>query len=998
MISARRFGFRSPFVAPSLTTTLRTDDVRRLVTRHHVSVLMIASLVVCVGSAAPAVAQFVSTSSIEGAVTDESGGILPGVSVTLTSPALQVSSLVQVTNSEGHYAFEQLRAGVYQLRYELSGFTPLIRSDLQLGVGFSAKVNIVLKVGSVAETVTVSGASPIVDVTTTTAAKTLSAQLVNDLIPTSRMVGDMSRLVPSMITTSAPNIGQLGLGTTGGYNAFGDTGQNVMIDGLEIRSNTYPDFSSAEEVDVKMFANSADVSIPGAVWNIVTKSGGNQFHGRLSELYINPKFQGDNLDATLRSQGLSYPNSLKYFTDFGADLGGKIVQDKLWFYGNFRDRQNKQAIPGLSAAPGPDGQYGTADDVPYFPVIFTRNYTGKLSYQPSPKYQFIAFYAEDYSVNNGAGVSSKGAQRFIPEEASTNETFNPTNWRGEFRAILKDNLVFNAQSGRVSYVVDYEDSPSCDPTKPASWDRNTQIFTGCSVDTVAGNFAEAIRPRYEWVNQGKLTYSPQAFLGGSHEVMIGYRTWIQQGATNIPVHPAGDYQLTFDVVNGVPHQPAEIIFFNAPVTQANREHSYSGYINDRWEAGKRLTLNLGVRYDYDHSFVPAQTKPQGPFGGAGTFSQFEGNTWKNWSPRFAFAYDLTGDAKSVIKGTIGVYNAEMADSFASPFNQNGEVATDYRWHDLNHNNNYDPGEVNLDTNGPDFISITGAANNIFNPNLQRPHEDEFGASFDREIMPNTSVRAGYVYKRMVGTIDTVNVLRPPSDFTIALTRRDPGPDGIVGTADDGGLITVYDYPKALAGSAYVGNQMLNRPDSQADHYHTIEFTLNKRMTGNWAALTSFSTTKFHRWLVGTIQSPNDNYYPIDETWNWVYKVNGTYRFPYDIMVSGLFDLQPGIRGQRTYVFRAADPNGGPALQGQSTVTLRLDPYGSEVGPIRPSLNLRAAKVFRLPKGRLQLSVDALNALNTNTFWAMTFVSGPTYGYGTSFTNPRALQFGATFQY
>ena len=170
------------------------------------------------------------------------------------------------------------------------------------------------------------------------------------------------------------------------------------------------------------------------------------------------------------------------------------------------------------------------------------------------------------------------------------------------------------------------------------------------------------------------------------------------------------------------------------------------------------------------------------------------------------------------------------------------------------------------------------------------------------------------------------------------------------------------------------------------------------MTRNWSLLTSLSTTKFHRWLVGTIQSPNDNYFPLDETWNWVYKLNGTYRLPYDVLVSGLFDLQPGIRGQRTYVFRAADPNGGPSLQGQSTVTLRLEPFGAEIGPIRPSLNLRVAKVVPLPRGRLQVSVDALNALNTNAFWLMTFASGPTFGYGTAFTNPRALQFGAAYTF
>ena len=231
---------------------------------------------------------------------------------------------------------------------------------------------------------------------------------------------------------------------------------------------------------------------------------------------------------------------------------------------------------------------------------------------------------------------------------------------------------------------------------------------------------------------------------------------------------------------------------------------------------------------------------------------------------------------------------------------------------------------------------------------------------------------------------------------MALTR-DPGPDGVVGTADDGGNVVAYDYPKAAAGSAY--RRRAVEESTISDHYNTVEFTLNKRLTGKWSGLASVSTTKFHRWLVGTISSPNDNYFPLDETWNWVLKLNGTYRFPHEIIVSGLFDLQPGVRGQRTYVFRTADPGGGPALQGQATVTMRMDQYGTEVGPIRPSLNLRLAKVFQLAgSNRLQLSVDALNALNTNTFWAMTFVSGPTFGYGTSFTNPRALQFGVTYQF
>jgi outer membrane receptor protein involved in Fe transport len=957
-------------------------------TRWTLFILLVV-LATALGAASPARAQFVATASIEGSVTDESGGALPGVTVTASSPALQVGQVTAVTDPDGRYRLVQLPLGVYQVKYELSGFQSMIREGLQLSTGFAAKVDIVLKVGAVSETVTVSGASPIVDVKTTTSGQLLSAAQVNDLLPTARMYGDMSRMIPGMVTTSAPNIGSLGLGSSGSFSVYGSTGQNILVDGLEIRSNTYPDFSSAEEVDIKTFANGADITTPGAVWNIVTKSGGNQFHGRYAEQYINKAFQSSNIDDTIRAQGLSIADSVRYFSDWNSDLGGKIVKDKLWFYGNFRDRENRRAVAGLASAPGPDGIYGTGDEPPYYPIVYTRNYTGKLSYQPTPRYQFVAFYAEDYTVNDADLLTARAAQRFIPYEAATYETYNPTNWRGEFRATIRDNMLFNAQSGRVSYVVNYKDTPGSE-TIPARWDRNTGIFTGGSVDGAGSNYGETTRPRVRWVEQGNLTYLPHTLLGGGHEFKIGYRVWIMQGASNVPNHAAGNYQLTYDVVGGIPHQPVEIQVFNAPITQVNRENSYSGYLNDKWAVGRRLTLNLGVRYDYDHSFVPEQTKVQGQFGGAGTFPRFEGNTWKDWSPRFGLAFDLTGDAKTVIKTTFGTYGGVMEDTFASPFNKNGAVVTTYHWHDLNGNSNYDPGEVNLDTNGTDFISITGAANNVFNPNLKRPQEREFTTSFDRELVANTSFRAAYVYKRMARTIETVNILRPFGAYDLARTVIDPGPDGVVGTADDGGPVTIYDYEAAYRGSNFVGNEMQNRPSDRDDYYQTVEFTLRRRTTEKWGLVTSFSTTKNHRYLVGIPQSPNDLFFPLDETWIWVYKVNGSYRLPYGFIASGLFDVLPGLPGQRTNIFRG--------LPQSSTVTIRLEPYGAHNGLVRPTLNVRLAKQVKLGKGQFLASIDALNALNSNAFWGLTFASGPTFGYGTIFTNPRALQFSATYQF
>jgi hypothetical protein len=324
------------------------------------------------------------------------------------------------------------------------------------------------------------------------------------------------------------------------------------------------------------------------------------------------------------------------------------------------------------------------------------------------------------------------------------------------------------------------------------------------------------------------------------------------------------------------------------------------------------------------------------------------------------------------------------------YNPNSAVVTTYRWRDLNGNSDYDSGEVNLDTNGPDFISITGSANNIINPNLRQPHTHEITGSFEHELRPSMSARALYVYRHIVDDYQDVNILRPFDAFSSQIVRLDPGPDGVTGNADDGGSVTVYDYPVAYRGSSFVGNQRTNRPSDREDHYQTLEFTLNKRSEGRWGILTSFSATQNHRWLVGIPQSPNDNYFPIDTTWAWGYKASGSYRLPYDVQFGAVLDLQNGAYGQRTYTFRS--------IPQSSTVTLRLEPYGGEKGPMRSLVNLRASKIFKFGTRNVQVDADALNAFNSNTAWIQTYVSGPTYGYVTQIVSPRVLRLGISYEF
>ena len=174
-------------------------------------------------SAGPAAAQFLSTSSIGGTVADDTGSVLPGVSVLLTSPALQVSRLQTVTDATGRYQFPDLQAGLYQIRFELSDFQPLVREGLQLSVGFAAKVDAVLKIGTLGEVVTVTGASPVVDVATTGGRQLFSGEMLNDLIPGSRLNSELGRMTPGLTATSPANIGLLGAAAAGGFATYGET-------------------------------------------------------------------------------------------------------------------------------------------------------------------------------------------------------------------------------------------------------------------------------------------------------------------------------------------------------------------------------------------------------------------------------------------------------------------------------------------------------------------------------------------------------------------------------------------------------------------------------------------------------------------------------------------------------------------------------------------------------------------------------------------------------
>src|SRR2546425_1438007 len=286
--------------------------------------------------AGTASAQNITSSSIDGVITDQSGGTLPGVTVTISSPALQVPQLVQTTDGQGHYRFIDLPRGTYQLRFEIQGFDPLVRPGLEVNAGFAARINVQMKVGSVQETVTVSGASPVVDLTTTRGGQNVSTDLISIALPGLKQMADVIAMTPGLHSTDGYKPGAIGLNGRSRFNTYGidsgNTNVTVMVDGFKIIANSQPDFANSIETDVKTYGNSAEVKEAGALINVITKSGGNDYHGRYSDFYM--RQPASNITSDLTARGLTVGTSLQNYNDLFADLGGRIQRDKIWFYGS----------------------------------------------------------------------------------------------------------------------------------------------------------------------------------------------------------------------------------------------------------------------------------------------------------------------------------------------------------------------------------------------------------------------------------------------------------------------------------------------------------------------------------------------------------------------------------------------------------------------------------------------------------------------------------------
>src|SRR5207253_2829372 len=416
--------------------------------------LVVAVLAACLLASTHAFAQgggASTTGSINGRVADSSNAVLPGVTVSASSPAL-MGVQTSVTDGGGNYRFPALPPGTYTVTFELPGFNTLKRENIQIAMGFTATVNVELAVASLTETVTVTGDSPVIDTSSTRVQQNFKLEALQE-IPNSRDLWSLLAVTPS-VTMGRIDVGGNRAGTQTGYTAYGYSGQNrVLVEGINTTEGTagagfYVDYGSFEEVFLGTIGQGAEMPTPGVQSQMLGKSGGNKFQGELYQDYERNSFQSDNIIDKMPAKFLLGPanaagirdhaNELQLYRDFNLNVGGPIAKDKLWWYFSYRNQKNSVGQPNFV---GPiSGQL--------FDTLLW-NPSGKATYQLNKNNKLIGYYQWGQKEQPNRLPSSTNSYTSL--ESTLFQKSGSWIYKGEWNGTLSNNMYAEARYGVFGY-------------------------------------------------------------------------------------------------------------------------------------------------------------------------------------------------------------------------------------------------------------------------------------------------------------------------------------------------------------------------------------------------------------------------------------------------------------------------------------------------------------------------------------------------------------------
>jgi hypothetical protein len=939
-------------------------------------IFVLASLAILLG--AP-LAQAQTTGSITGVVTDASGAVLPGATVTLSGERLIGGPQTQVSDTNGTYRFDRLVPGSYNVKFELQGFRNVERPDVRISAAFVASINAKMEVGSVSETITVTGESPTVDVRSNVQ-QTVMNQEILEGIPTGRDPWSLAKLIPG-VQVATYDVGGTQSMQQSSMSAHGSSTNDVSynIDGATVNwpgggggaTMIYYDQGMFEEVNYMTSAIPAETLAGGVSINMVTKDGGNMWKGNLRYNFSNDDLQGENWAATqaLNSNFRGNPTLKTY--DMNLSGGGAIVQNRVWVNGTVRRWIVNKLVSNLN----PDGTQALDDNT-------LKNYSGKVVAQVTTNNKVSAGYFWNDKIR---GHRRDGSNR-IPDIASVVQV-NPVQTTQAKYTGIRGSLVFESNFSVMDGVTHY----TYQPDTPA--DAIRKIDVGLAEVFFASD-REDRQPNSRHQFDNVFTFGKSG-LGGEHLFKGGMqwgRLWYESEYSVL-----GDHHLEYN--NNV---PTTVIQFNTPTNPLNVATVTGFFLQDSWSMN-RLTLNIGGRWDKYVGTLPEQSVPAGRFVGARSLPETEVINQSKGVFRLGASYDLTGSGRTAVKASYSRYALQVGIDRVTNLNPLSNGSRRCTWTDPNGDGRFQESEYSVST----CTGFGGGVNTAYADGIRWPFSDELTAGVETQLPGAVRVGAMFYYRTNRDQFGERNLAVPASAYTAHQVSIPNGPGGGPGNTNlQPTTATVYNIPANLLSA----QQILRTNEDYLDtDYKGVEFTATKRFSQKWQMQTGFTigrnkgglNTATGQSATSDLNDPNLTVFSdgiIGNDSETAFRLSGSYELPYRINLAGSVIANNGYPYVTTFsLSRAAAATQGISLT-RASQTIILSERGEERYENVVMADVRLSRTFRFGSRSFQPEISFFNITNADTAVSHTVAVGGNYLVPTEILSPRIIRVGFSLNF